>query len=68
MHAGLRIWEIWTPELLRPAHVEAARNRRSASHQVAHNALPIHGEWVTLNVPLWGRKYALASDLEASPL
>ena len=27
MHAGLRIWEIWTPELLRPAHVEAARNR-----------------------------------------
>src|ERR1035437_7566080 len=33
IHAGLRIWEIWTPELLWPAHVEAARNRRSVSSE-----------------------------------
>jgi hypothetical protein len=39
MHAGLRIWEIWTPELLRPAHVEAARNRRSrVSDRLQNNA------------------------------
>ncbi len=30
IHADLQIWEIWTPELLRPAHVEAVDNRRSA--------------------------------------
>jgi len=37
IHVGLRIWEIWTPELLWPAHVEAARNRRSGALQGAPN-------------------------------
>src|SRR5664280_2467213 len=40
IHAGLRIWEIWTPELLWPAHVEAARNRRSRVSDRAPNAAP----------------------------
>jgi len=40
IHAGRRIWEIWTPELLWPAHVEAARNRRSRVSDRAPNAAP----------------------------